>query len=393
MGMANATPLDGLYDFDELIERRPTDSTKWHHFGPEVLSLWTADMDFRGPAPVQEALQQRVAHGIFGYCFEPPMLRRTIVERLAALYSWEVRPEEILFQTGVVGGLYRLCHAVAGPQDAILMMPPVYPPIAGAAWHNGSVPQELPLLAGPDGQALIDFERLEQTITPQTRLLILCNPHNPVGRVFLPSELRQLGQLCLRRGVLVCSDEIHCDLLFTGQRHTPMASLGPDLARNTVTFMAPSKTFNMPGLRCSFAIVQDPDLRRRLGNPHSLEFAEVNTLGFVAAQASYALGGPWLAQLLPYLEANRNLVQSWVENELPGMKMTLPQATYLAWLDCRHSAAAPDPYRFFLERAGVGLADGREFGTGGEGFVRLNFACPRARLQEALARMTRALAG
>jgi cystathionine beta-lyase len=391
--MANATPLDGLSDFDEMIDRRPTDSTKWHHFGPEVLSLWTADMDFRVPRPVEEALQRRVAHGIFGYCFEPPELRQTIVERLAALYSWAVRPEEILFQTGVVGGLYRLCQAVAGPDDAILMMPPVYPPIAGAARHNGSIHQEVPLLVGPDGQALMDFDRLERTITARTRLLILCNPHNPAGRVFSPDELARLGQLCLRRGVLVCSDEIHCDLLFSGQRHTPLASLGPDLARNTVTFLAPSKTFNLPGLRCSFAIVQDADLRRRLGNAHSREFAEVNTLGFVAAQAAYSAGGPWLAGLLPYLEANRNLVHAWVERELPGVKMTLPQATYLAWLDCRQSVAAPNPYQFFLERAGVGLADGREFGTDGEGFVRLNFACPRARLQEALTRLARALVG
>ena len=246
------------YDFDQPLDRRDSDSTKWRVYGPDVLPLWTADMDFRVPEPVIEALHARVDHGVFGYCYEPPELREVIVERLARLYAWRVPPEAIVFGTGVVSAFHRVCRVTASAGDGILVQPPVYQPILGAPAHNGSAHQEAPLVAAADGRWEIDFDAFEAAVTDRTRVFILCNPHNPVGRVFRRDELEHLAAICLRRGILICSDEIHCDLVFPGHAHTPIASLDPGIERRCVTLMAPSKTFNVPGLRCSFAIVTDP---------------------------------------------------------------------------------------------------------------------------------------
>lgn len=377
------------YNFDEIIDRRQSDSTKWHVYGPDVLPLWTADMDYRVPEPVVAALRARVEHGVFGYCFEPDELREVIVERLARLYGWRIEPEAILFQTGVLLGFTHVCRALAGPGDGVLVQPPVYPPIVAAPRLNGSIHQEAPLVMRPDGRWEVDFDAFEAAITPRTRVFILCNPHNPVGRVFTRPELERLAAVCARQGTVICSDEIHCDLVFDGHRHVPIASLDAGIARNSVTLMAPSKTFNVPGLRCSFAIVPDPALRRRLaGDP---DFSEVNNMGLAAALAAYRDGHEWLEQVLAYLQANRDFVVGCVRREWPQIQIVAPEATYLAWMDCRRAGITGSPQQFFLERARVALHDGAWFGTRGEGFVRLNFGCPRAMLTEALERMKDAL--
>jgi cystathionine beta-lyase len=379
------------YDFDQIIDRRGSDSTKWHVYGPDVLPLWTADMDFRAPEPVIAALRARVEHGVFGYCYEPPGLRDVIVERLARLYGWRVGPEAIVFQTGVLVGFQHVCRVAATAADGVLVQPPVYPPIFGAPRHNRSIHQEAPLVMRPDGRWEIDFDAFEAAADDRTRVFILCNPHNPVGRVFGRADLERLAAVCLRRGILICSDEIHCDLTFEGHRHVPIASLDPEVARRSVTLMAPSKTFNVPGLRCSFVIIPDPDLRRRFEGDG--DFSEINIMGLVAALAAYRDGQEWLDQVLAYLAANRDFVADYVRRELPGIEMVAPEATYLAWIDCRRSGIAGSPQEFFLERARVALHDGAWFGTRGDGFVRLNFGCPRATLVEALERMNRALRG
>jgi len=379
------------YDFDQIIDRRSSDSTKWHHFDADVLPLWTADMDFRVAEPIVQALHQRVDHGVFGYCIEPDELREVIVARMAELYQWKIEPGTIVFQTGVVSALHRVCRMAASTHDAILVQPPVYPPIATAARHNGSIHQENPLVRGPDGRYSIDFEAFEAAFTAHTRLLVLCNPHNPVGRVFSTAELSHMAEICLRHDVLICSDEIHCDLVFSGNRHVPIASLSPEVTRRTITLMAPSKTFNIPGLRCSFAIVQDPTLRARLGDPHAHDFSEVNSLGLAATTAAFKDGRDWLDQALAYLQKNRDLVVETVQRQMPGVHVAPPEATYLAWLDCRDSGISGNWSEFFRDRARVGLADGATFGTGGDGFIRLNFACPRSILTEALTRMTEAM--
>jgi cystathionine beta-lyase len=305
------------------------------------------------------------------------------------LYDWRVEPEAIVFQTGVLAGFQHVCRVAAAPQDGVLVQPPVYPPIFGAPKHNGSIHQEAPLAMRPDGWWEIDFEAFEAAVTDRTRVFIFCNPHNPVGRVFSRADLERLAAICLRRKVLICSDEIHCDLVFEGRRHVPIASLDPEVARHSVTLMAPSKTFNLPGLRCSFAIIPDRELRRRFGDEH--DFSEVNNMGLVAALAAYRDGHDWLNQALAYLQANRDFLQDYVRRELPGIAMAAPEATYLAWMDCRRSGITGSPQAFFLEHARVALHDGAWFGTRGEGFVRLNFGCPRATLVEALGRMRDAL--
>jgi cysteine-S-conjugate beta-lyase len=377
--------------FDRLIDRRRSDSTKWRHFEADVLPLWTADMDFRVAEPIIGALRARVEHGVFGYCVEPPELREVLVARMAARYGWRIVPEDIVFQTGVLAGFQHVCRVAAASADGVLVQPPVYPPIFGAPAHNGSIHQEAPLLRRADGRYEIDDEAFEASITGDTRVFILCNPHNPVGRAFRRDELIRLAEICLRRNVLICSDEIHCDLVFPTAGHTPIASLDAEVARRTVTLMAPSKTFNIPGLRCSFAIVPDPALRRHIAVAGSADFAEVNNLGLVATLAAYRDGQEWLDRVLPYLETNRDVVIDFVRREMPGVRAWSPEATYLAWLDCRDSGIHGSPYQFFLDRARVGLSDGPAFGTGGDGFVRLNFACPRATLMEALTRMKAAL--
>jgi cystathionine beta-lyase len=380
-----------MNNFDDIIDRRHSDSTKWNSYPEDVLPLWTADMDFRAPVPIVDALRSRAEHGVFGYCTEPAELRSLLVDRLARLYTWRVHPEDILLQTGVMEAFQRVCTSVASRSDGVLVQPPVYPPIYGAAAHTRSIHQEAPLRQRADGTYEIDFDAFEAAITDRTRVFILCNPHNPVGRAFTRLELERLAGICLRRDILICSDEIHCDLLSPGVTHIPVASIAPEIAQQTVTLMAPSKTFNVPGLRCSFAVVPDAALRKRLAKAHAADFSEVNNFGLSAAIAAYRDGQPWLDQLLAYLDGNRTALVEFVRREMPRIRVAAPEATYLAWLDCRESGTPGRPYRFFLERARVALSDGPTFGTGGEGFVRLNFGCPRATLMEALRRMKAAL--
>jgi cystathionine beta-lyase len=379
------------YDFDRVIDRQQTDSTKWRHFAKDVLSLWTADMDFPSPQPVVDALRERVEDGVFGYCLESAALRESLVERMERLYGWHIRPADIVFQTGVVHGLHAVCRVAAAPGDHILYQPPVYPPIHAAPMHAGCAGVGAVLVERPDGRYEIDFDRFEAAITPSTRLFILCNPHNPVGRVFDRRELERLAEICLRHGLLICSDEIHCDVLFSGFTHIPIASLSPEVAARTITLVAPSKTFNLAGLRCSFAIAQDAGLRRALQAGEGKEFADVNLLGQVAALAAYRDGQDWLGQVLRYLEANRDYLTAFVRDHLEGVAVRPAEATYLGWLDCRRAGITGNPYQFFLEHARVGLQDGAWFAAGGEGFVRLNFGCPRSVLHDALTRMQAAL--
>jgi cystathionine beta-lyase len=386
------------YDFNQVVDRRPTDSYKWNTYEQDALPMWVADMDFPSPEPVIQALRQRVEHGIFGY----PMglmnspndlseLRGTIVDRMAKRYGWSIEPEDIVFTPGVVIAFNLACHTLATPEQAVLVQTPVYTPILTAAQETGILHQEMELTRQPDGSYTVDWDRFEASITPQTRLFILCNPHNPVGQVFQPDELRRMAEICLRHGVTICSDEIHCDLIFSGQRHTPMATLDPEIAQNTITLMAPSKTYNIAGLQCSYAIIPNRDLRKRYLLSRKGLVPWVNGLGLLAAQVAYQQGQEWLDQLLPYLECNRDYLYHYVQDNLPGIEMGLPQATYMAWLDCRKSNLCENPYQDCLERGRVAFNDGKKFGRGGEGFLRLNFGCPHLLLVEGLERLRQAL--
>jgi len=382
------------YDFDRIIDRRHSDSEKWNRYPEDVLPLWVADMDFRAPEPVIRALHEYVDRGLFGYAHgAPDELREVIVERLLRLYGWRVSPEALVFVTGVVVGYDQACHALLGPDDALLIQTPVYPPFLSAAKWAGAQSQEMELTRGPDGRYFVDLDRFERAIADRTRAFLLCNPHNPVGRVFTPAELSAMAEICLRHDVYIISDEIHGDLIYSGHRHTPIASLAPEIEARTITVMAPSKTYNIPGLGCAVAVIPNPELRKRYQNAHRGLSGHVNNLGYVAALAAYRDGQPWLDACLRYLEANRDFLYRYVEANLPGITMSPMEGTYLAWLDCRNAGLPADmpPGKFFLEKARVALNEGATFGKGGAGFVRLNFGCPRATLEEALERMRSAI--
>jgi cystathionine beta-lyase len=255
----------------------------------------------------------------------------------------------------------------------------------------GLTNDEMELTRCLDGRYEVDFELFERTISDRTCIFMLCNPHNPVGRAFRREELAEMAEVCLRHDILICSDEIHCDLVFEGTEHLPIATLGPEVADQTITLMAPSKTFNVPGLKCSLAIVQNADLRKTLAETHTGLVHGINVMGYTAALAAYRDGQPWLDEVLAYLAANLDLLVEYANTHLPGVSMSRPEATYLAWLSCHEAGIPGNPYEFFLKEARVAMNDGERYGQGGEGFVRLNFGCPRSRLTEALDRMKEAL--
>ncbi len=378
------------YDFDTLKDRKGTDSAKWKKYGDGVLPLWVADMDFVSAEPILRALHERVDHGFFGYAMPLEELCQTIRDRLKVLYAWEVPSEDLYFLPGLVTGLNFAVQAFANPGEGVLVQPPVYPHFLKDPVHHGRALLDPPLVPKADTYE-VDFEAFERAITPQTKIFILCNPHNPVGRVYTQTELEKMAEICLRHRLVICSDEIHCDLVYEGFRHIPIAALGSEVAKSTITLIAPSKTYNLAGLRCGFAVIQNPELasgwkKATLGlNPG------LNIMGQVAALAGYRDGKEWLDQVLAYLQGNRDFLSRCVAEKLPGVRMTRMEATYLAWLDCRGAGISGNPFQFFLKEAKVALNDGTEFGRGGEGFVRLNFACPRNMLEEALERMSGAL--
>ena len=378
------------YDFDQIIDRRSTDSIKWNYYG-DAIPLWVADMDFPAPEPVLQALRERVDHGLFGYGMEPPELRPLIVDHLVRLHGWEVEPEALIFLPGIVTGFNLAAQAVTYPGDGLLVQTPVYFPFLWVPQNAHLIMNEMELTLRDDGQYEVDLDRFEETIIGRTRIFLLCIPHNPVGRVFTRTELEQMAELCLRHDLVICSDEIHCDLVFEGHQHISIASLSPEIARRTITLIAPSKTYNIAGIHASVGIITDPDLRQRFEAARAGLVPRLDVLGNVAMLAAYRDGEPWLEQVLAYMQANRDLVFDYVNNKLPGITMANPEGTYLAWLDCRGAELPDNPHKFFLEEAGVALNDGATFGKGGEGFVRLNFACPRATLEQALEQMREAL--
>ena len=381
------------YDFDRVIERRSTNSNKWRKYPADVLPLWVADMDFASPEPVVRALRERVEHGVYGYGFEGPEFAEVFVDRVQKRYGWTIGPEALVLIPGVIPGLNVACHALTAPGDGLLMQLPVYPPILRSPTNHGLSRDGAPLGRERDGRYVADLDAVRAAIHPRTRAFILCNPHNPVGRVFTREELAGMARICLERDIPIIADEIHCDLLFSGQRHVPIASLAPEIERRTITLMAPSKTFNLAGLKVSVAVIPDASLRERfMAARGDYVQASVNILGYAAALAAYRDGQEWLDELMRYLEGNRDFLVDYVRRHLPGVSMPTPEGTYLAWLDCRSAGpAAADPFTFFLERAKVALNDGALFGAGGQGFVRLNFGTPRALLTEGLERMRRAL--
>jgi cystathionine beta-lyase len=381
------------YDFDQLIDRRRTESSKWHHYDADVVPLPVADMDFVSPEPVVRALRERVKHGVFGYGTLTPEFYDVVLAHLKGRYNWEISAESIVVLPGVIAGFNLACRAIAQAGEGLLQLTPLYPPMLRAPGNIGLYAHQVSLTQQANGQYTIDFDALEAAIQPHTRVFMMCNPHNPVGRVWQRHELERLAEICLRHHLDICADEIHCDILFDHHVHVPIATLDAAVAERTVTLMSPSKTYNLAGLHCAFAIIPNAALRERfIAQRLDLVHRMVNILGYTAMLAAYRDGQAWLDQVLHYLQANRDAVQAYVESHLSGVAMHAPEGTYLAWLDCRRAGIpGNDPQAFFLQQARVALNNGLDFGTDGAGFVRLNFACPRAQLINALERMRHAL--
>lgn len=373
-------------DFLQAPDRRHSDSMKWQRYqGREVIPMWVADMDFKAPQPVLDAMSARVAHGVFGYAGPGDGLVQAVCSHLEHEYGWTIEPSWLVWLPGLVSGLNIACRAIGEAGSGLLAATPIYPPFLRAPQLADRRLVEVPLVSEGEmgvGRWQWDWAAMRAAIDPQLAGLLLCHPHNPVGRAWTRPELEKVAECCLANDLVLVSDEIHCDLLLNGQRHLPAAMLSPELAQRTITLMAPSKTFNIPGLGCAFAVIANAALHSRFKSVMDGIVPHVNVLGYVATEAAYRDGGAWRARLLEVLRANRNQVQAAVA-AMPGLSMSEVEATYLAWIDTR-ALGWNNPQRRF-EDAGVGLSDGREFGA--EGFVRLNFGCAPALLEQALQRI------
>ena len=374
-------------------ERRNTDSIKWGLYEEDVLPLWVADMDFTSPPAVIEAMQTRTAHGVFGYARESTELKELIAARMDNLYGWKIELEDIVLLPGVVAAFNLVCQAVAQPGESILIQPPVYPPFFSAPGYAGARAVFNNINLNAAGEYAIDLQDFEAVIEKNTRAFLLCNPHNPLGRVFSKTELSSMAQICLKHGLVICSDEIHSDLVFEGNRHIPIASLDKEIETSTVTLLAPSKTYNIAGLECSALICTNPDLRGLIQTARRGLLGWVNLMGMTAGVAAYKHGNEWLEQVLQLLQGNRDYLMQYLAENIPGIHMTRPEATYLAWLDCRDLNLPQSPAQFLLETARVALNNGEDFGEPGKGYVRLNFGCSHATLKDALDRIKRAVTG
>jgi cystathionine beta-lyase len=379
-----------LYNFDTALDRTGRDTLKWGKYeGRDILPLWVADMDFKSPPQVAEALRKEIEYGIFGYCHAPRELVSTLLERLQTQYGWKVDPSWISWLPGMVPGLNIACRAIGGPGDDILTTTPIYPPFLSAPKFAGRSALKHEMHWDDESQTWpLDTRALQETLTPATKLFLFCNPHNPLGRIFTKKELEATAEFALRNELVVCSDEIHCELLLKeGRPHIPIASLSPEIASRTITLMAPSKTFNLPGFGCSFAIIPDPELRAAFLRTKAGIVPDPAALGYHATLAAYRDSQDWHEQLIEYLRENARITFERI-NKMHGLVAHPVEATYLQWVDTTGMDES-DPHKFF-EDHGVGLSNGQDFGK--PRWLRLNFGCPRSTLMTALDRMDAALA-
>jgi cystathionine beta-lyase len=387
-----------LYNFDEIIERRGTNSLKFD-FAKErglpesVLPLWVADMDFRAPQPVLDRLVAQAQHGIFGYTDTKQDYYAAIANWFQKRHNFTLQPQWLKKTTGVVYAIAMAIRALTQPGEGVLIQSPVYYPFTGCALDNDRKPIVNQLIY-KNGRYEIDFEDFEKKLVDhKIRLFLLCNPHNPVGRVWSKDELRTLGQLCLKHNCVIFADEIHCDFIFPGHQHHVLAAISPELADISIIATAPSKTFNLAGLQNANLFIKNPLLKSLISQEiRRSGFSQLNVMGLVASQAAYETGEDWLEQLLVYLKGNLDLAKSFFQERLAPLEIIEPEGTYLLWFDCRALGLTPKAVnRLIIDKAGLWLDDGAIFGPGGEGFQRLNFACPRSILLKALERLEKAL--
>ncbi|CAM9250861.1 unnamed protein product [Chrysoparadoxa australica] len=383
------------FDFHTAPDRQGTGALKWERYsGRDIIPLWVADMDFKTAPVIQTAIMQRVQHGVFGYTLPPTSLNEAVQAYYEDRHQYVIEDKYwIFYSPGVVQSLNLVCRLVP-KESAVMVLTPIYQPFLSAPVNTDRKLVTVPLVKrdGMEGSRAwtFDWDAMEEA-APGVRLLMLCNPQNPTGRVFSREELSQLGRFCEKHNMLICSDEIHCDLILDQEaKHLPMATIeGGRYADRTITLNAPSKTYNIPGMGCSYVVISNKDLRRQLLMEARGIVTQNPTLGYTACEAAYRYGEPWRLELLDYLRANRDLVHAFLKDEVPEVQAELPEATYMTWIDVR-GMGWRDPIVHF-EKAGVGLTDGRFFE--GVGHVRLNFACPTPLLEEGLERFKRAVKG
>lgn len=377
------------FDFDQVFDRHATGSTKWSRYPADVLPMWVADMDFAAPPVIIQALQKRLEHPLLGYSVAPDNLRDAIVTDLWNKFAWRVKPSELVFLPGVESGFNMALKALVQPRQNVVVQTPNYPPLRHAPGNWGLNKVELEFDAQADGSYTTPLDALRESLSGGGALL-LSNPHNPLGKVFPREELQAVADICVAQDAWIISDEIHAELCFDGRVHIPTASLSQEIAQRTITLMSASKAYNIAGLKTSFMIIQDPALLARVNHARCGMVDSVNPLGLEATRVAYSEAGPWLAEMMAYVQANRDYLVDAVRTRLPGVTMNVPQGTYLAWLDCT-ALGLENPQQFFLEQAKVGLSAGLDFGDQSQQFVRLNFGSPRTLLEEGIARMERSL--
>lgn len=373
------------FDFDTPVERRGSWSARWERYPAGVIPLWVADTDFRAPPAVLAAISRRVAHGIFGYNTPPAELREAVIERMQRLYGWRVAPEWVVFVPGVVPGLHLAARHLMRPDEHGLVPTPVYHHLKRSLELARRAHTDVPLVLS-NGRWVWDEASLASAAKPNSRLLFLCNPQNPGGTIFTREELGRLAAFAEEHDLVICSDEIHADILLDrGKPHVPIASVSPDASRRTVTLISPNKAFGFPGAGCAFAVIEDAELRKAFSADHHATVHDASVFGYEAALAAYRECGAWLEAHLDYLRGNRDLMEQEVA-AMPGLRMAHVEATFLAWIDAA-GLGIPDPHQHFLQH-GVALSPGAQFGA--PGFVRLNFGTQRATLSAALERMKKA---
>lgn len=388
------------YDFDSQVDRTGTQSLKWDYVAattgvPDALPMWVADMDFEALPEIREALAARARHPSYGYTQRSDSYYQAVIDWQARRHGWKVERPWITHSAGVVNALHTAIRALVRPGEGVLIQPPVYHPFFHTIRHCGARLVSSPLVAA-GGRYLPDLADFAAKLKDEKpKVFILCNPHNPVGRVFTRDELLAMGNLCLEHGVTVISDEIHSDLVYRGPRHLPFPLVSEAFNANTIVCTAPSKTFNLAGLATSNIIIPDPALRAAFdGAAEAAGIKSFNIFGSVACEAAYRHGEAWLAQLLDYLEGNLEHARQYLAAHLPQLTAGKTEGTYFLWLDCRALGLQPQALeRFMLERARLWFNQGSMFGPQGDGFVRINLACPRATLDEALSRLHQAVAG
>lgn len=381
--------------FDEIIDRRGSGAVKWERteklFGSkDVLPMWVADMDFPAPGPVIRALTERVEHPIYGYTEAGEAAVNAVLGRMMRLYSWSLAAENVIFTPGVVPSMAVAVRACTEPGDGVLVMPPVYPPFYSLIREEGRRIIESPLSRTEEGGWKIDFDDLDRK-AQGAKMLLFCSPHNPVGRVWSRIELESLARTAARHNLTVVSDEIHGEIVYQENEHIPFAGLNEDAGGRTITCIAASKTFNVAGLATSVCIIENPALRRAFKSSFGAITGHANLFGLTALTAAFSDCDEWLTGLIEYLDGNRRLTSEFFAAEIAEIRANLPEGTFLSWLDCRGMGMDDDGLaRFFARQALVGLNPGVSFGSGGSGFMRLNFAAPRTLLEEGLGRIKKA---